>query len=85
MNVEDSGFLVTESRGGGGGLASGCECAAVCAGFWDLWLRLHVSCWSTEIIFSNMGARMLNFLEGFLCVLWVCACGLSPSRRELLA
>lgn len=28
---------------------------------------------------------MLNFLEWFLCVLWVCACGCSPACRESLA
>lgn len=79
MNAEGSGSLVPECRGGGS-IASASP--HVC---WDPRLQLHVSCWSTEIVFSNRGARMLNFLEWFLCVLWVCACGHGPSRRESLA
>lgn len=47
-------------------------------------VRLRVSCWSTEIIFSNIGARMLDFLESVPCVLWVCACGFSLASGELL-
>lgn len=55
-------------------------------GLWCLGpeVRLRVSRWSTEIIFSNIGARMLDFLESVPCVLWVCACGFSPASRELL-
>lgn len=61
-----------------------CAHAAVGAVVGDPRLRLRVRCWSAEIIFSNIGARMLDFLEQFPCVLWVCACGFSPSSRELL-
>jgi len=58
----------------------------VFGGLWCLGpeVRLRAGCWSTEIIFSNIGARMLGFLESVPCVLWVCACGFSPASRELL-
>lgn len=75
LNVEGSGSLAA-------------ECSIACVSphvHWEPRLRLHVSCWSTEIVFSNRGARMLNFLEWFLCVLWICACGHGPSHRESLA
>lgn len=69
---------------GGRGLNHPCARAAVGAVVGDPRLRLRARCWSAEIIFSNIGARMLDFLEQFPCVLWVCACGFSPSSRELL-